>query len=145
LPEVLDKLTTSQASELPAGININTAPREVLLTLPDVTEEDVQNILDHRPTADTDPALGYLYRTPAWLLTEAGFQQDVVQRLAPYITTRSFVFRVQVIGYYEMGGPVVRLEAVIDTTGGRPRFLHWRDLSELGRGIDPRVLQTLGP
>lgn len=141
---LLDKVTTTQEANLPARININTAPREVLLTLPDLTEADVQNILDHRPTADTDPATGYLYRTPAWLLTEAGFQKDAVQTLDPYITARSFVFRVQVIGYYEMGGPVVRLEAVIDTTGGRPRFLHWRDLSELGRGFDPRMLMEMG-
>jgi type II secretory pathway component PulK len=144
LPDVLDKLTTTTATEFPGGVNINTAPREVLLALPDLTEEDVQMILDNRPSADTDPALAYLYRTPAWLLTEAGFNLDTVRNLAPFITTRSFVYRVQVIGYYELGGPVVRLEAVIDTTGGRPRFVYWRDLTSLGRGFDPRVLQTLG-
>lgn len=144
LPDVLDKLTTTTATEFPAGVNINTAPREVLLALPDLSEEDVQMILDNRPSADTDPALAYLYRTPAWLLTEAGFSLDTVRTLAPFITTRSFVYRVQVIGYYELGGPVVRLEAVIDTTGGRPRFVYWRDLTSLGRGFDPRMLQTLG-
>lgn len=144
LPDVLDKLTTTTATEFPGGVNINTAPREVLLALPDLSEEDVQMILDNRPSADTDPALAYLYRTPAWLLTEAGFSLDTVRNLAPFITTRSFVYRVQVIGYYELGGPVVRLEAVIDTTGGRPRFVYWRDLTPLGRGFDPRVLQTLG-
>ncbi|MCS6976893.1 MAG: general secretion pathway protein GspK [Gemmatales bacterium] len=144
LPDVLDKLTTTTATEFPGGVNINTAPREVLLALPDLSEQDVQMILDNRPNQDMDPALAYLYRTPAWLLTEAGFDLDTVRNLAPFITTRSFVYRVQVIGYYEMGGPVVRLEAVIDTTGGRPRFVYWRDLTPLGRGFDPRVLQTLG-
>jgi hypothetical protein len=144
LPEVLDKLTTTQATELPGLVNINTAPREVLFCLPDLSEVDVQNILDNRPGPDTDPALGYLYRTPAWLITEAGFSVDTVRALEPFITTRSFVFRVQVVGYYEMGGPVVRLEAVIDTTGGRPRIVYWRDLSELGRGYDPRLLQGSG-
>lgn len=144
LPAVLDKLTTTTATELPGGVNINTAPREVLLALPDLSEEDVQMILDNRPSQDMDPALAYLYRTPAWLITEAGFDIDTVRTLSTFITTRSFVYRVQVIGYYELGGPVVRLEAVIDTTGGRPRFVYWRDLTPLGRGFDPRVLQTIG-
>jgi hypothetical protein len=46
------------------------------------------------------------------------------------------VYRVQVIGYFEGGGPTSRLEAVIDTTGGKPRVAYWRDLTELGRGFD---------
>jgi hypothetical protein len=25
---------------------------------------------------------------------------------------------------------------VIDTNGGRPRFLYWRDITELGRGFN---------
>jgi hypothetical protein len=29
-------------------------------------------------------------------------------------------------------GPTIRVEAVIDTNGGRPRIIAWRDLSELG-------------
>jgi hypothetical protein len=29
------------------------------------------------------------------------------------------------------------VEAVIDTNLGKPRFLYFRDLSDLGRGFDP--------
>ena len=139
LPVVLDKLTTSQQRELTPRVNINTAPPEVILAFPNLTEADVQVILDLRPAPDSDLAQAPLYRTPAWLITEAGFEPSAVRQFEPYFTTRSQVFRVQVVGYYERGGPVVRLEAVIDTNNGRPRFLYWRDLSELGRGSNPRL------
>ena len=52
------------------------------------------------------------------------------------MTARSQVYRVQAIGYFDAGGPSARLEAVIDTNGGRPRIVYWRDLTELGRGYD---------
>jgi type II secretory pathway component PulK len=140
LPPLLDKASTSQKLDLTPRININTAPTEVLQALPNLADADVQNILDHRPGPDTDPSQGPLYRTPAWLITEAGFDTNVVKQLDSYITTRSQVYRVQVIGYYDQGGPSVRLEAVIDTNNGRPNFLYWRDLTELGRGYDLRTL-----
>jgi hypothetical protein len=92
-----------------------------------------------------DLSQAVLFQTPAWLITEAGFEPDAVRRLERYITTRSQVYRVQVVGYYELGGPTVRLEAVIDTTGGRPRFLYWRDITELGRGIDFRTMGAVVP
>jgi type II secretory pathway component PulK len=138
LPQLLDKASTSQQLELAPRINVNTAPSEVLQALPNLTAADVQNILDHRPNQDTDPSQGPLYRTTAWLITEAGFEASVVQQLDPYITAHSQVYRMQVIGYYELGGPSVRVEAVIDTNNGRPKFLYWRDLTELGRGYDMR-------
>ncbi len=136
LPAVFDKITTRAELELPARVNINTAPREVLLAFPDMTEDVVYQILQARPTGDLDQAQAAIYRTPTWLITEAGFEPTMVRQFEQYFTTRSQVYRVQVIGYYELGGPSVRLEAVIDTNYGRPRFLYWRDLTELGRGYD---------
>jgi hypothetical protein len=48
------------------------------------------------------------------------------------------VYRVQSVGYFDGKGPAARVEAVIDANGGRPRILAWRDLSELGRGWNPK-------
>jgi DNA uptake protein ComE-like DNA-binding protein len=136
LPLLFDKTTTKQEMELPPRININTAPRELLLAFPNLQEEQVDHILELRPGPDTDPAQAAIYRTPSWLVTEAGFDPAVVKAFEPYITTRSQVYRVQVVGYHEVGGPTVRIEAVIDTNNGRPKFLYWRDITELGRGFN---------
>jgi hypothetical protein len=134
LPVLLDQVTTVRDPDLPARIDVNTAPRTVLLALPGLTEADVQKILDLRPPANegaTDP----IYQTPAWLLTEASFPAETLRTLERYVTARSQVYRVQVVGYFENGGPMARVEAVIDTNGGRPRILVPRDLTELGRGF----------
>jgi hypothetical protein len=62
-----------------------------------------------------------------------------VKKLDQYITSRSQVYRFQVLGMFNSPGPSARVEAVVDINQGRPRLLYWRDLSELGRGfpLDP--------
>ena len=57
-----------------------------------------------------------------------------------YLTGAAMVYRVQSIGYFKNGtGPAARMEAVIDTNQGAPRFLYVRDLSDLEnpRGFQP--------
>lgn len=135
LPLLLDKLTTVRDTELPARVNVNTAPPEVLAALPGITEADIQLIMNSRPgnvNADlSDP----IYQTPAWLITEASFPVARLQSLERYITAHTQVYRFQVVTRFDGGGPSTRIEAVIDTNGGRPRVLFLRDLTELGKGF----------
>jgi type II secretory pathway component PulK len=136
LPLLLDETTTSPNAELSPLINVNTASQIVLSTLPGLSDTDVQAILTNRPqlsdTTTPDPS----YQTPAWLITKAGFTIAKLKALEKYITARTQVYRIQSLGYSSAGGPVARVEAVIDTNQGRPRVLYWRDLSELGKGFD---------
>src|SRR5262249_44556943 len=136
LPTLLDKLTTSRDTEIPARVNVNTAPQAVLATLPGLSDADVQNILNSRPNLSSPDAPDSIFDTPAWLITEAGFTPQKLQALEKYITSRSQVFRFQVLGYFDGGGPTTRIEVVIDANGGRPRIIYWRDLTELGKGFD---------
>jgi DNA uptake protein ComE-like DNA-binding protein len=135
LPLLLDKTTTQQAKELPARVNVNTAPQVVLAALPGLTDNDVQMILEQRPDTSTMDPTDTTYQTPAWLYTQANISIDKLKALERYITTRTQVYRVQVLGYFDQGGPAVRLEAIIDTNNGYPRIVMVRDLTELGRGL----------
>jgi type II secretory pathway component PulK len=158
LPLLLDETTTTQDSELPARINVNSATQPVLYALEalGLQDADVQNILSNQPqpgamggTGGTGAGGGTsgatLYNTPAWLMTQANLTAQQMQSLERYITARSQVYRVQSVGYIEGGlGPAVRLEAVIDTNGGQPRISYWRDLTELGRGFDPATFSQSG-
>jgi type II secretory pathway component PulK len=135
LPLLLDKTTTESDAELPARVNVNTASRAVLAALPGMDDADVQSILDHRPSLSSGDAPDPIFQTPAWLITEANFEPDTLRALEKYITARSQVYRVQVLGFFDSGGPSVRVEAVIDTNAGRPRISYYRDLTELGRGF----------
>lgn len=134
LPLLLDKITTVRDTEIPGRINVNTAPQAVLAALPGLTDADVTTILSRRPVGgySEDP----IYQSPAWLLTEANLPADTLRTLERYITAKSQVYRVQVIGWFEGGGPQARIEAVIDTNNGKPRILYQRDLTELGRAFD---------
>jgi hypothetical protein len=134
LPLLLDSCTTVNSPEIPARINVNTASQTVLSALPGLSDADVQNIISHRPDAlSTDPP-DPTYQTPAWLLTQANISPAALRTLDRYITTRSQVYRLQVIGYLDAGGPMKRMEAVIDANQGLPRIVYYRDLSELGIG-----------
>jgi type II secretory pathway component PulK len=135
LPVLLDELTTSKNIEVPARININTAPSGVLVTLPGLSDSDVQTILDNRPSPDSTDPPDPSYQTPAWLITQAGFTPQKVQALDQYITARSQVYRVQSLGYFSKGPAFYRIEAVIDTNAGRPRVVYWRDLTAMGRAF----------
>ncbi|MBV9124312.1 MAG: general secretion pathway protein GspK [Planctomycetes bacterium] len=144
LPLLLDECTTVNTPEIPARINVNTAPQTVLMALPGLSESDVQNILATRPSpSSTDPP-DAIFQTPAWLVTRANLSPSKVQALEKYITARTQVYRVQVVGYFDRGGPSARVEAVIDTNQGSPRILYYRDLTELGKGFNPAQLGAGG-
>jgi type II secretory pathway component PulK len=138
LPSILDKTTTKSDTELPGRINVTTAPREVLNCLPGLEAGDVDLIINHRPSPDSPDAADPIYSTTAWLYTEANLAPAKLQALESYVTARTQVYRFQSIGYFDKSGPVVRIEAVVDTNQGLPRILYYRDLTELGRAIDPR-------
>jgi hypothetical protein len=134
LPLLLDKATTRKDPEIPARININTASLVVLTALPGLTQDELDSILEHRPNPlSTQPPA--IFRTPAWLITEANFPPTRLMQLEKYITTRSQSYRMQVLGYFDRGGPIARAEAVIDTNNGRPRIVYRRDLTELMPGF----------
>ncbi len=159
----------AQTPEIPSRININTAPQEILNSLQYVGSNaaassatastasatagsstgatsstglavtDVSNMIQLREQMTGLP--GDIYATPTWLLTEAKITPTVLQQLDPYITTHAQVFRVQSVGYFDGGkGPAARIEAIIDTNAGRPRIIAWRNLSDLGNGIDPNAM-----
>lgn len=138
LPKLLDKATTLRNPEIQGRVNINTAPQAVLAALPGLTEADVQGILDHRPSLSNSDPPDAIYRTPAWLITEAGFSPEKLRTMERYITASSQVYRVQSVGHFDNRGATARIEAVIDTNGGKPRIVYWRDLTELGKGFNLR-------
>jgi type II secretory pathway component PulK len=135
-PKVLDRTTTTSDSDLPARINVNTASAVVLSALPGIQVAEIQKILAYQPSRRTSDAPDPIFSTPAWLLFKAGLQPSRVKAWEKYITARSQVYRVSAIGWFQSGGPMVRIEAIIDTNGGRPRIVYWRDLTELGIGFN---------
>jgi hypothetical protein len=143
LPQLLDTLTTTDNPFIPGRVNVNIAPLQVLEGLPGMTQALANTIVASQSNGNTSASSqsGISPRaTTAWLVIEGLTNVSTMQTLAPYLTAHGDVYRVQSVGYFDEGGPVVRMEATIDATMTPPRILNLRDLSELGRGFTPQQL-----
>lgn len=140
LPQALDLFTTSALNTQDGLININTAPIEVLTTVPGIDEPLAESILSARRSISPEKR-----GTIAWL-----FQEDVVdaatfKRLAPYLTARSYQFSFQVVGFGVPSGRFRRLEVVIDSSELTPRVVYLRDLTRLGLPFKLEPASTEAP
>jgi DNA uptake protein ComE-like DNA-binding protein len=137
MPELLEKLTTTKDEYLEGRININQARREILMGIPTMTEEIANAIVAaQRLDSNGQPSLDTIrqHTNTAWLNAEGLVDAAGMVNLDPYITSHGDVYRVQVLGFFDGGGPVSRIEAMIDSTQLPPRVIAQRDLNELGRG-----------
>jgi DNA uptake protein ComE-like DNA-binding protein len=140
LPQLMDNLTVFTGTTVAGRINVNQAPRTVLMCVPGMTKELVDKIIAVREPEPSKDQAGRNYET--WLMAEGIVNSTQMKSLTPYLTGGGDVFRAQVTGYYDGGGPTARCEALIDTTGAVGRLLLWRDISHLGRGFTPAMLNS---
>jgi hypothetical protein len=130
LPVLLDQTTVVEDAVIRGRVNINAAPRTVLRGVPGMDDHVVEAILANRHMTGDDPAR----RHPIWLLTEGLVDVAQMKALLPYVTCGGQVYRAQIIGYFEEGGPMARAEVVVDATVTPPRPVSWTDLRLHGRG-----------
>lgn len=138
MPDFMELLTVNESPIIPGRININQAPRELLVAIPGMTEEAAEAIIANRIPVpdDTNPTRAY----ETWIWMEGIVTLDEMKTLFPLINAGGDVHRAQIVGYYEGGSAFSRHEAVIDATQPEPRLLLWRDISHLGRGHSLEVL-----
>jgi type II secretory pathway component PulK len=138
-----ENMTVLNDEFIDGRININMAPREALLAMPDMTESIADAILLARPPIEAggmSEAMMANRISPIWLLTEGLVDLPTFKRLGPWLTTGGDVYSFQTVGHFDEGGPTTRLEAMIDGTQTPPRVIFHRDLTPLGRGFQPSLL-----
>jgi hypothetical protein len=136
LPVLLDQTTVRPDVLIRGRVNVNSAPRTVLRGVPGMEDHLVEAIISSRRTGNDDPER----RHPTWLLTEGLLDIAKMKVLLPYLTCGGQVYRAQVIGYFEEGGPIARAEVVVDATLTPPRPVSWTDLRLRGRGFSREEL-----
>lgn len=139
MPELMDHVTVNPAGTIPGRININQASATVLLGIPGMSPEIVDQILTRRDVAPTGDKPNRRHET--WLLQEGVVTLEEMKTMMPFITAGGDVHRCQIVGYFQGGQASARSEVVFDATYTLPRVLFWRDISHLGRGY---ALETLG-
>jgi DNA uptake protein ComE-like DNA-binding protein len=117
---IVDDLTITEDEKLPGLINVNTAPREVLVCLPGMTNQLADRIVERRSSD-----LGS-FTTVADLGTVEGVDAEKFGSLLPYITVRSTVFEVLAVGYLPERKAYSSIEAKIDLGGEGAKLVYYR-------------------
>jgi hypothetical protein len=129
LSKLLDNTTVNTAKSIPGRININQAPRVVLMCIPGITADIVDQIIANRVLDPMNENEDQQYET--WPLTEGIVDLKTMKALQPFICAGGSVYRAQVLGYFEKGGPPGRVEALLDSTQHPTKLLFWRDMIRL--------------
>jgi type II secretory pathway component PulK len=138
---IADRLTTSSEENLVGLVNVNTAPREVLLCLPGLEEVDVDALLAARP-ASTEEVGGEAPSPDITWVAEALGQEKAVE-IGGAITGRSFQFSADIIAVSSGGRAYRRFRAVADASQSPPRVLYWKDLTQLGWPLGEELFAAL--
>ncbi len=140
--ELASHVTAHNASQLAGRININLAPQVVLETITQFSDSAIDQILSARDSNADDGTNdeNNPHRDISWLLAEGIVSLAEMKQIAHLITTHGSIYRGQVVGYFESGSPIARLEVVFDRLDGKPRLIDWHDLSMLGPGFTAELL-----
>jgi hypothetical protein len=136
-PVLMDYLTTSDAEAIPGRINIMECPREILLGIPGLTDDIVEEIILAR--SDGSESETRFFET--WLAVEGYLTMEQMRGLLPLVTCGGDVYKAQVVGYLEGSAAFSRIEVVVSGAGELPEILFFRRLDHLGRGFN---ISTLG-
>lgn len=130
LPRLFDLTTTNDQPILVGRVNVNEAPRQVLLGIPGLEPAVVDRILALRDTVADAADLGR--RHALWLLTESLVDRPTMKSLVPYVTGGGDVFRAQITVRRSDSGRLARAEVVVDAAQSPPRQVYGKNLSLLG-------------
>ena len=130
------KTTASSAAstQLRGRINVNTAPREVLLTLPGLESADVDKLLSQRASASTPST------DTTWVNQILGQKATA---LANLITGKSYQYSADIVAVSGNGRAFKRVRIVIDITGTTPQIIYRRDNTDRGWPMDLQILESL--
>lgn len=131
---IADQLTTSDDETRPGLVNVNTAPKEVLMCLPELEEQDVDALISYRES-DNDLS------SVAWVAN--ALDAEKVAAIGNYITVNSYQYSADILCLSGDGRAYKRYRAVFDIRAGKPQIIYWKSISHLGWPLDPEIVATL--
>jgi type II secretory pathway component PulK len=131
--DVLDKLTTNNEPARGGRININTATRPVLLSIPNMTEAMADQIITTRE-AEVDRTISP-QRHAVWLLANGVVTLEEMKQFDQFITGGGDVYSAQLVGFFDGLPARSRAQVLFDRTEDTTLIVGWEDLSQLGPGF----------
>jgi len=131
--EYVDAFTFEPHDYLTGRLDLNTAPYESLLSLPEMRPEQARAIVDSREGLDRD-----LRATVVWPAIDGACETAQYPKFGGRVTNRCWNWRVRLaaglVDADDPGGPLrepVIVEAVIDLSEPRARVAYFRDITQL--------------
>jgi len=132
--QIVDRLTTSDEESFPGLVNVNTAPKAVLLCLPELEESDVEALLSRRSSEQGLDSI-------AWVAEV--LDQEKAVAVGSYITTRSFQYSADILGIAANGRAYKRYKAVFDMSAQTPRIVYWKSMTHFGWPLNEYIVAAL--
>ncbi|MCA8983496.1 MAG: type II secretion system protein GspK [Planctomycetaceae bacterium] len=117
-------LTIDDTETRTGRIDLNYASYESLAGLPNISSALVDEILNGAGN----------WQSVGDLLSKGVVDIVTLRELEPFLTTSSRTYRFTSIGLWQTGGPIVRMEVVIDAAAATPVVLTAENLTPLGPG-----------
>lgn len=132
LPLILDRLTVQPSPFYQGRINVSTAPRPVLMGLTDLSDAEIDAMMQARKELSAEER-----STPAWLLDKGVLDENRFRQILDKVTTKSSMYRIESVGYADNVGSVERLMVILQMRGPIPQIIYYRNLNELGPARTP--------
>ena len=132
---IADRVTTSSATSARGLINVNTAPKQVLLCLPGLEESDVSALVTARSDKSGDRS------SIAWVAD--AFPQEKALGIGSLITARSYQFSADIVSVAGSGRAFRRCRVVVDASSSPPQVIYRQDLTSLGWPLSQDILLEL--
>lgn len=123
--DIADKITITNDNQIQGRVNINTAPKEVLVALlgdSETNQQLAQNIITYRENLFDG------MESIAEVMQVSSMKIDTFKKIANYITTRGNVFTIRSFATAERGGlpgATLQTEAIVDRDQTPCRVLYW--------------------
>jgi DNA uptake protein ComE-like DNA-binding protein len=131
---IADRLTTSDQTTLPGLVNVNAAPKEVLMCLPGLEENDAEALLSYRSSNEELNSIAWVAKV---------LDRQKATGIGSYITVRSCQYSADIVCVSGNGRAYKRYKAVIDMQGASPRVVHWKTLTQFGWPLEPEIVAAL--
>ena len=141
--EFCDRVTVRDSRVLIGRVCVNIAPRHVLMAVPELTADQIDQIIVNRENNAVGSQQSNVSRVHSyWLVDEDILDVKTFERVSRFLTTGGDVFCAQIVGYYMDDSPSHRIEVIVDGTDRCSRPVYYADLTRYGRGF---MLDQLAP
>ncbi|HEX8339924.1 MAG TPA: hypothetical protein VF624_03350 [Tepidisphaeraceae bacterium] len=136
--KIEDDITSSRGRTVGNRLNVNAAPRDLLLTLPNLTTADVDALMSRRPSAVAAKPTSI-----AWVYEVLKDRPDTLRGLGRRIIGRGDMYSADVVAASGNGRAFKHVKIVVDVSGTSPRIIYRQDVTDRGFPLDAQILTDL--